>query len=180
MQKSRQIQRVRCYSLTLPRFRCRFDSDRPLHKINQLRYLLIFHIFQNAVESAVGTRSGGVSVSIEPPREIAKCGQFNMLRFGAFWRRMSLPSVLNLPRVPVWIRTLMLSRGDKSTNLSRGTIVRYDEFRDQLEAALQRNSLHIPWPPTCRDHRAREHRAALEGLCPRSRTSEHRALPRLG
>ena len=29
-------------------------------------------------------------------------------------------------------------------NLSGGTTVRYDEFRDQLEAALQRNSLHFP------------------------------------
>ena len=29
------------------------------------------------------------------------------------------------------------------TNLSGGTIVRYDEFRDQLEAALQRNSLYF-------------------------------------
>jgi hypothetical protein len=28
-------------------------------------------------------------------------------------------------------------------NLSGGTTVRYDEFRDQLEAALQRNSLHF-------------------------------------
>jgi hypothetical protein len=30
-----------------------------------------------------------------------------------------------------------------SDNLSGGTIVRYDEFRDQLEAALERNSLHF-------------------------------------
>jgi hypothetical protein len=29
------------------------------------------------------------------------------------------------------------------TNLSGGTIVRYDEFRDQLEAALERNGLHF-------------------------------------
>jgi hypothetical protein len=29
------------------------------------------------------------------------------------------------------------------TNLFGGTIVRYDEFRDELEAALQRNSLHF-------------------------------------
>jgi hypothetical protein len=30
-----------------------------------------------------------------------------------------------------------------SDNLSGGTIVRYDEFRGQLEAALERNSLHF-------------------------------------
>ena len=38
---------------------------------------------------------GGISVAIEGPREIAKCGQLKMLRFGAFWRRIGLPSVLN-------------------------------------------------------------------------------------